>query len=335
MSTAAETAYVPRFGATERALHWIHAAGFGGMLASGLALLLPALSAGLSRPALKAVHLGVAAAWMTLLLAAALLGDQRALRATRRELETFGEDDARWLRRKPSATGRFNAGQKSHAIAQAALAVLFVVSGALLWLGERNNAFQLPGSLALHDAATLIGLALVAGHLFLSMAWPTTRPALRGMVRGSVRADWARRHHARWRPGPIAHGRARPGTARTAIGAAALLSGAVGTALVVQSSLADRDPPATAAAVRAAPLTAFDQARELDAAGRLPEALGFYEQAAAAEPRRADVRAALGSAAARFGDLALATMELRAAVRLDPESTEARLDLGMVQLQAG
>ena len=342
MPTAADTAYVARFGATERALHWIHAAGFMGMLASGLALFLPALSAGVSRPTLKAAHLGVAAAWMTLLVVVALAGDHRALRATRREFEAFEKDDAQWLRRRPSTPGRFNAGQKFHAIAQAALAVLFVISGALLWLGERNNAFQFPGSLALHDAATLIGLGLVTGHLFLALVWPTTRPALRGIVRGTVRADWARRHHAGWSAPRTAGRRARLGRTRAVVAGVALLAGGVSTMLLTRSSLADRAPseataapvPATPAA-RAAPLTALDQAREFDAAGRLPDALAFYEQAAAIDPRRADVRATLGFALARAGDLPRAESELRAAVRLDRQDPEARLYLGTVQVQAG
>lgn len=339
MSTAADPTYVARFGATERVLHWIHAAGFTGMLVTGMALFLPSLSAGVSRPTLKAAHLGAAAAWVTLLLGITLAGDHRALRATRRELEAFDEDDARWLRCKPSAPGRFNAGQKSHAIAQGVLAVLFVVSGALLWLGERNNAFQFPGSLALHDAATLVGLGLVIGHLFLSLMWPTTRPALRGIVRGTVRADWARRHHAGWTPPETAGRRARLAPARAVVAAVALAAGGVTTVLLVRSSLSDGAPAAATAApapaVRAAPLTALDQARQLDAADRLVDALAFYDQAAAIDPRRAVVRAALGFALARSGDLARAETELRTAVQLDGRNPEARLHLGLVQVKAG
>jgi cytochrome b subunit of formate dehydrogenase len=40
----------------------------------------------------------------------------------------------------------------------------------------------------------------VIGHLFLALVWPTTRPALRGMVRGDVDAEWAREHHSKWSP---------------------------------------------------------------------------------------------------------------------------------------
>ena len=190
---------VVRFTRTERTLHWIHAAGFFGLLGTGLVLYLPALSEAVGRRGLvKSVHLLVALAWMGGVLVVALAGDRRRLARTARELDAFDGDDRRWLRGRPAAQGRFNAGQKLHAVLQAAFAVLFVVSGALLWLGERNTAFRLGGTVLLHDGLTLVASCAVAGHLYLALVHPATRPALRGMVRGDVAADWARRHHAKW-----------------------------------------------------------------------------------------------------------------------------------------
>ena len=134
------------------------------MFATGLVLYMPALAQLFSsRPIVKGIHLVAAVAWLTALALVALLGDRRALRRTRRELERFDADDLRWLRRRPAPQGRFNAGQKAHAIVQAALALLFTVSGALLWLGERNTDLRLPGTIALHDASMVVAGALVAG----------------------------------------------------------------------------------------------------------------------------------------------------------------------------
>jgi formate dehydrogenase subunit gamma len=204
-------ARVLRFGGTERAFHWIHAAGFSVMAGSGVIMYLPALSARIGdRPTLKAIHLTAAVLWVTALAVVILLGDRRALRAAVRELETFDAEDRHWLRgpakrsgrprgwRSRVPQGRFNAAEKSHSIVQAALAVLFVVSGVLLWLGERDTTFRLPGTIPLHDAATYLALALVAGHLYLALLHPPTRPALSGIVRGDVDAAWAREHHRKW-----------------------------------------------------------------------------------------------------------------------------------------
>ena len=45
-----------------------------------------------------------------------------------------------------------------------------------------------------------VSLVLLVGHLYLALIHPATRHALRGMTVGTVREDWARRHHAKWKP---------------------------------------------------------------------------------------------------------------------------------------
>ncbi len=225
---------VTRFGRTERALHWIYASAFLAMLATGLVLYLPLLAQLISaRPLMKALHLAAAAAWLTALALVAILGNRRALRRTRRELERFTADDLRWLRRRPAPQGRFNAGQKAHASVQAALAVLFTVSGALLWLGERNTAFRLPGTIALHDVAMFAGAVLVAGHVAMAFA---TRPALDGMLHGTVPADWAAEHHPAWTPEPPAPA-ARVGVARVTLALVVAIAGLAGALALAGDAL--------------------------------------------------------------------------------------------------
>ncbi len=114
----AETRFVRRFSRTERAAHWVNASAFFGLLASGLVLYVPALSDAVGRrPLVKAIHLYIAIGWAVALLAVVLAGDRRALGETRRELERFDLADVRWLAGWPAPQGRFNAGQKIHAIA--------------------------------------------------------------------------------------------------------------------------------------------------------------------------------------------------------------------------
>jgi len=239
---ATSVALRPRFGATERTLHWIHAAGFTAMLATGLVLYLPALSGLGGRPLVKALHLGSAVAWGLGLALVALLGDHAALRATRRQVERLDGDDLRWLRGSRAPQGRFNAGQKLHTVLQAAFAALLIVSGALLWLGERNTSFQLSGTVPLHDGATFVTVALVLGHLFLALVWRPTRPALRGIVRGSVDAAWANRHHAKWArddaPGPR---RRRPTRRRLGLAAVVALVGLIALGSFVRDAAAAPD----------------------------------------------------------------------------------------------
>src|SRR5262249_53496684 len=119
--------WVRRFSRTERTLHWVNAAGFLTLAATGLILWLPALSVAVGRrPLIKDIHFWTGIAWISALVLVALLGDRRGLLRTARELERL--DD-----------GRFNPGQKVNAILNAAFAVLFLVSGLLLWFGERDT----------------------------------------------------------------------------------------------------------------------------------------------------------------------------------------------------
>ena len=196
---ASETALIERFSRTERAAHWVHATAFLGLLATGLALYVPRLSILIGRrPLLKDLHVYTAVGWIAALVLVVALGDRRRLRKTLRELDEFDQDDLMWLRRKPRPQGRFNAGQKVNAALTGALAVLFAVSGSLLWLGERDHRFQFASTILLHDWLTYISLALLVGHLYLALIYPATRHSLRGMTTGSVRSDWAERHHPKW-----------------------------------------------------------------------------------------------------------------------------------------
>jgi formate dehydrogenase subunit gamma len=191
--------YIERFSVTERAVHWVHATAFLVLLATGLALYIPALSVAVGRrPLLKDVHVYTAVAWIVALVLVVALGDRRRLRQTLRDLDRFDADDMLWLRRFPRPQGRFNAGQKVNAALTGAFAVLFAVSGSLLWLGERDHRYQLASTILLHDWLTLISLVLLVGHLYLALIYPATRHSLRGMTTGSVRRDWAERHHPKW-----------------------------------------------------------------------------------------------------------------------------------------
>ena len=196
---ASEADYVVRFSRTERALHWIHASSFLALLASGLVLYVPSLRERVARrPLVKDVHVYTAIAWIVLLALVVAVGDRRGLRGTLRELDLFDEDDRLWLRRVPRPQGRFNAGQKLNAALTASFAVLFSVSGFLLWLGERDTRFRFASTIVLHDGLMYASLALLLGHLYLAVLYPATRHSLRGMTVGTVRRDWALRHHAKW-----------------------------------------------------------------------------------------------------------------------------------------
>ncbi len=226
--TAAE---VPRFGRTERWLHWVHSAAFAIMFVTGAILYAPPLSRVFAdRPLLKGIHVFVAVGWLTALAVVVVLGDRRELGRTRDEIERFDADDLLFLRRRPSRPARFNGGQKLHAIAHAGLLVLFFVSGALLLIGESDHGLRLSGTLPLHDFATLVGGVLVIGHVAKAMGAPGSLP---GMTRGTVSAGYAAEHHPRWSPPAPSFAPARVRLSALLLAAAIVAAGLAGAIVLL------------------------------------------------------------------------------------------------------
>jgi formate dehydrogenase subunit gamma len=195
---------VRRFSGAEQSLHWLLAVSFLTMLATGLILYLPSLAeVAAQRQLWKSIHLGAALGfWVGLLLVWSSAPGE--LRATRREIERFDDDDRAWLawsatrRGLEPPQGRFNAGQKLNTAIVAGLMVVFTITGVLIYLQEASARFRGTSAILIHDVAMYIAIPLVLGHLYLALLNPSTRHSLRGMTLGSVRRDWARRHHAKW-----------------------------------------------------------------------------------------------------------------------------------------
>jgi formate dehydrogenase subunit gamma len=180
----------------------VHASAFLVLLGSGLCLYLPSLAELVGRrPLLKTIHLYTAIAWLVALAVVVVVGDRSSLRATVREIDMFDRDDRNWLRGRSAPQGRLNAGQTLNAIITAAFAVLFGITGLLLWYGERDTRFRFAQTILIHDWLMYVSFVLFLGHLYLSVIHPKTRHALNGMTRGWVDADWAREHHAKWAAG--------------------------------------------------------------------------------------------------------------------------------------
>lgn len=191
--------YRRRFSRTERTLHWANAAFFFFLLATGLILYLPRLSIAVGRrPLIQSLHFYSGIAWVCVLLAIVLVGDRRGILRDLKEVDGFDRDDFRWLSGRKAPQGRFNAGQKLNAILTSAFAVLFLVSGLLLWFGERDTRLRFASTVVLHDGLMYASLVLLLGHLYLALIHPATRHALRGVTVGTVREDWAARHHPKW-----------------------------------------------------------------------------------------------------------------------------------------
>jgi formate dehydrogenase gamma subunit len=193
-------ARVLRFTSSERAFHWLVAAAFFVLLLTGLLM----GKHGSFHNVMYTMHLASAGVLLAGIGVTVLGGDRQALSRTRRELSSLDAVDREWLARVPAAVfkrspgvpaGRFNAGQKLNFLLVAALfAALFVSGLGLIAIGGHpvNAVFK-----TAHVVAAYLAAVLVVGHLYMALVNPSTRPALRGMISGSVDSGWVRKYHSR------------------------------------------------------------------------------------------------------------------------------------------
>jgi formate dehydrogenase subunit gamma len=206
----ARPALVHRFDAAERIVHWLFAVFFVLLLLSGLGLWLPPGSNPVldHRELVRAVHLNSAIGLIATVIPALSRG--APINSLWRDIEWFDHDDVVWLRRflvpRPlrrgplPPQGRFNAGQKLNSLCVGAATVGFVVTGALMWQGEHLPTSLSEAADTWHIWLMVLVVPLILGHLVFSLLLPSTRPALRGILLGTVRADFAARRHGRWVP---------------------------------------------------------------------------------------------------------------------------------------
>lgn len=204
-----------RFGAATRAFHWVHAVPFLFLLLTGLLILVPEVKAfhvgGHRLVALLHVLAGMGFI-VSLPLLYLLVRDRRALRRDLRLALTPEPSDAPWARyavlallgaRMPEPpSGKYNLGQKLSSAFWVAVTAGLMATGAVLAVNYFTkrvfSASFVEHVFPWHDALMLASLPVLAGHLYLALVNPSTRPSLRGIFTGRVDAAWARRHHAWW-----------------------------------------------------------------------------------------------------------------------------------------
>ena len=116
-------------------------------------------------------------------------------------------DDSRWMRRmrayvsnqekrEPDETGFFNGGQKLYFWTIVVSAVLFLVTGILMWFDHLTPRWVVAVSYVVHDIAGLVMLAGFIIHIYEGTA--AAPGTFRSMTDGTVTEEWARTHHPAW-----------------------------------------------------------------------------------------------------------------------------------------
>jgi formate dehydrogenase subunit gamma len=212
-----EIRYVRRFGVATRLAHWTLAIAFLLLLLTGLTNYWPGLKAieVAGGRLFGWVHVILGFAMLVLsALAFASLFVSRSLRGDAESLVEADVNDYLWLQHQvlrlsgaqsnPPPVGKFNAGQKANALVSFVGTAALLATGAILGLNYVDKrllgADLVANVFPWHTSLAFAMIPVVVGHLYLALVHPSTREALRGMTRGVVRREWARRHHDAWRP---------------------------------------------------------------------------------------------------------------------------------------
>lgn len=195
------TQLLRRFTYLERLVHWVVGVTFVILLLSGLAFSYPSLfwlttllGGG---PAARVLHPWIGAAFGVGMVFMLVLWI-RDMFLDHQDWLWLGsvQDYAAHRHDKVPPAGKYNAGQKVFFWAQGLLAILFVVTGVLLWMPDRFGSGVLSVSRLLHYTGALGGGLLLIVHVYLgTVAYPGTA---RGMIDGKVTRRWAAMHHPRW-----------------------------------------------------------------------------------------------------------------------------------------
>jgi len=119
----------------------------------------------------------------------------------------WNKDDTRWLKRmkqyatnqdkmEPAEVGFFNGGQKAYFWAIVVSAVLFLITGVLMWFDDITGRWVVAVSYVVHDLAALVMLAGFIIHIYEGTA--AAPGTFRAMVNGTVTQKWAWTHHPAW-----------------------------------------------------------------------------------------------------------------------------------------
>ena len=189
-----------RFGGAERFLHWSTAALFLVLLATAALLYLAPLSAVVGRrPLVRDVHVVAGLLLPVPWLVARGVLRSPALRAVVRRLARWDAGDRRWMRtlgRDPFVRpAKFHPLQKLNASFTAGTIPVMLATGVVMRWFEPFPLSWRTGATFVHDWLAFAVAVVVVVHIGKALA---DREALGAMVRGSVGARWARRHHPRW-----------------------------------------------------------------------------------------------------------------------------------------
>ncbi|WML55343.1 cytochrome b/b6 domain-containing protein [Neobacillus sp. PS3-12] len=100
----------------------------------------------------------------------------------------------------------YNAGEKVNSMLQVLCALMIICSGITMWFSQYFPRAVVQWGYLFHDIGFGLAIAVVVGHVYLSVVHKNSRPGYTGVITGEVPAWWAREHHTDWYDEEVAKG---------------------------------------------------------------------------------------------------------------------------------
>ena len=208
---AAKKERVLRFSGSARFAHWGHTVTFLLLLFTGLALFTPKLgflaSAFYGYATASLIHKYMAVLY-TVIPLACLIANPKGFVEWWKDVFNFTKDDFKFLISFPleffgfpvkvPPQSKFNGGEKMNSVVTTTSCVFLAISGYIMWFKESFPIGLVQWSYPIHDICMILATTMVCMHAYLGSFHPGSGESFWGMWKGTVRADWAAHHHAKW-----------------------------------------------------------------------------------------------------------------------------------------
>lgn len=203
---------VLRFSASARFAHWGHTVTFLFLLFTGLALFSPGLGKTLAPIFGGYVTAGVIhkvmAVGFTVIPLVCLAINPKGFVDWWKDVFSFGANDVKFLMKFPleffgfpvkiPPQSKFNGGEKMNSVITTTSCVLLALSGYVMWFKASFPLWLVQWCYPIHGICMILATCMVCMHAYLGSFHPGSGESFWGMWKGTVRADWAAHHHAKW-----------------------------------------------------------------------------------------------------------------------------------------
>jgi len=202
-------AEIEKYRKPTRILHWVHLVSFCVLFLTGLILFIPQLGFLAQDSWTRVIHRIGAVIFIVAPLIYIPLNWESAKKGIK-DAFTWGATDIGWLKAAPAyyftgdekgmpPQGHMNTGQKLWWFIVLVSGAIFVLTGIIMWFFKTiAPSALLQWMVFLHDIAFIVSGAMLFVHIYLGVIHPLMTESWKAITKGTLSADYARKHHAKW-----------------------------------------------------------------------------------------------------------------------------------------